>query len=90
MSEDQRDTVFRTEVSQPVPGQHACGRQDNRLAVGGAGLEKRLWGGWHVPVHQRCTRLVEEAKVPGTGVEVDTTVQRVRCGVESHQVSSSL
>jgi hypothetical protein len=49
-------------------GKHACGRQDNLRAGGGDGLEQRLWGGWHVPVQQRFTRLVEDAKVHGTGV----------------------
>jgi hypothetical protein len=72
-----------------VPGKQAFGRQDELLAVGGNGLEKRLWGGGHVPVQQRCTRLVEEANVHGAGVESETTVTWVLCGVEPHKVSSS-
>ena len=50
----------------------------------GNGLEKRLWGGCHDTVQQRFTSLVEDAKVHGTGVEIDTTVKRVLGGVESH------
>ena len=35
MTEDTRDTVCSPEVSQPVPGQHACGSQDDLSAGGG-------------------------------------------------------
>src|SRR5262249_35266802 len=88
--EDKRNTVFSTEVRQPVPGKHAFGSQDDLIAVRGNGLEKRLWGGGHVTVQQRFTSLVEDAHVHGAGVEIDTTVKRVLFGVESHEVSSSL
>jgi hypothetical protein len=33
-----------------------------------------------VPVQQRCTGLVEDTKVHGTGVQVAPAVQRVRSG----------
>jgi hypothetical protein len=90
MTEDKRDPMFSTEISKPVPGKHAFGRQDDLIAVGGDGLEQRLWGGGHGPVQQRFTSLVEDAQVHGAGVEIDTTVKRVLLGVESHEVSSSL
>jgi hypothetical protein len=90
MTKHKRDTVVRTEVSQPVPGKHAFGREDDLIAGGRDGLEKRLRGGWHVPVQQRFPGLVEDAQVHGAGVEIDTTVKRVLLGVESHEVSSSL
>jgi hypothetical protein len=76
--------LFSTEVSKPVPGKHAFGSQDDLIAVGGDGLEKRLGGGWHVTVQQRFTSLVEDAHVHGAGVEIDPTVKRVLFGVESH------
>ncbi len=84
MTEDNRATVCSTEVSTPVPGQHAFGSHDDLIAVGGDGLEKRLWGGLHVTVPQRFTGLVEDAHVHRAGVEIDATVIGVRCGVESH------
>ena len=90
MTEDTRDPMCSTEVSKPVPGQQACGRQNDLIAVGGDGLEQRLWGGCHVPVQQRFTSLVEEAQGHGAGVEIDPTGKRVLLGVESHEVSSSL
>ena len=83
MTKDKRDPVFSTEVGKPVPGKHAFGRQDDLIAVGRNGLEQRLWGRGHVPVHQRFTGLVEDAHVHGAGVEIDPTVKRVLGGVES-------
>jgi len=81
--EDKRDPMFRAEISPPGPRNHACGRQDHLLAVCGDGLEKRLWGGCHGTVQQRCTGLVEDAYVQSTGVEIDPAVQRVLWGGES-------
>ena len=80
---DTREPRFRTAGSKPVPGPQACGREDDRLAGGGDGLEQRLWGGGHVPVQQRVASLVEDAHVHGAGVESDTTVKRVLLGGES-------
>jgi len=83
MPEDKRHTVFSTEVRKPVPGQHACGRQDDLIAGRGKSREQRLWGGGHVTVQQRFTSLVEDAHVHGAGVEIDPTVKRVLFGGES-------
>jgi hypothetical protein len=60
--------LFSTKVSKPVPGKPAFGRHDNLIAVGGNGLEKRLWGGLHVTMQQGFTSLVEDANVHGAGV----------------------
>jgi hypothetical protein len=68
MTEDTRETVCSPAVSKPVPRNHACGRQDDLIAAGGAGLEKRLWGSGPVPGPQRCTSLVEDAHGHGPGV----------------------
>ncbi len=84
MTEDKRDTMFRTEVGKLVPGKHAFGRQDDLFPVGGDRLEQRLWGGGHIPVHQCFSSLVEDTDVHGTGVEIDAAVKRVLLGVESH------
>ena len=90
MTEDTRHTVCSPEVREPVPGKQACGSEDDRIAVGGNGFEKRLWGGGHVTVQQRCASLVEEAHVHGVGVEIDTTGKGVLLRVQSPEVSSSL
>jgi hypothetical protein len=45
MPADKRQTVCRTNVSTPVPGEQTCGSDDELLARGGDGLEKgRRWG----------------------------------------------
>jgi hypothetical protein len=62
---------------------------DDSLARGRDGLEKRFWGGWPVPVHQHLPNLVQEAEVHGAGVQVDTTVTLVLLGVKSPEVASA-
>ena len=63
MTEDARDTVCGPEVSQPVPGQHACGQPGRpERGRGAMALRKRFGGGGHVTVHQRFTSLVEDAR----------------------------
>jgi hypothetical protein len=84
MTEDKRDTVFRTEVRKPVPGKHAFGRQDDLIMVRSDSFEQRLWGRGHVPVHQCFPGLVEDTHVHGAGMEIDPAVKGVLCGVESH------
>jgi hypothetical protein len=83
MTPDKRASVFRTEVRKPVPGQHASGRYDNLVTVGGAGLEQRLGGGVQVAVQERCASLVEKAHVHGAGGDLDAAVKGWLCGVAS-------
>jgi hypothetical protein len=68
MAEDERDALFSTEVSKPVPGKHTVGSHDDLIAVRGDGLEKRFGGGVHVTVQQGFTGLVEDAHVHGASV----------------------
>jgi hypothetical protein len=82
-TEPKRDTVFGTEVGEPVPGQQTFGGQDDLRTGGRDGLAQRLWGRGHVAVHQGCTGLVEDAHVHGAGVEIDPTINRVLGGVKS-------
>jgi hypothetical protein len=83
LAEDTREAVCSPEGRTPVPGQQTVGRADARRAVRGDRLEKRCGGGLQVTVPQGFPGLVEEAHVHGAGVEIDATVRRVRCGVES-------
>jgi hypothetical protein len=87
--EDKRDPFLSTEVSEPVPGEDAFDGHDHLFPVGRDGLEKRLRTGFHVPVPQDLTVLVEDADVHGPGVPVDATVKLMWLGVEPHEVSSS-
>jgi hypothetical protein len=80
MTEDKWDTLFSTEVGQPVPGEHTFGSHDEPIAVGGDGLEKCLRGRFHVPVQQRLTGLVEDTHVHGAGMQIDAAVKLMLCG----------
>ena len=68
MAEDHRDAVCSTKVSQPVPGQHPVGRDDDLIVVRGDSFEQRFGGGLHVPGQQGCPGLVEDAHLHGAGV----------------------
>ena len=52
MTEDKRNSLAGTQVGQPVPGEDAFDTDDQIRPVGRDGLEKWLWAGWHIPVHQ--------------------------------------
>ena len=90
MSKDKGNAFAGAEVGQPVPGEDAFDADDQIVPVGRDGLEKWLWAGWHIPVHQNLAILVQDTEVHGAGVQVDATVKLVLFGVESHEVSSSL
>src|SRR6266850_3508139 len=89
MTQHEGNPLLSTEISQPVPGEETGDTDDDIVARGRDGLEKRFWGCWHVTVHQNLPRLVQDAEVHRTSVQVDATVKLVRLGVESHEVSSS-
>ena len=90
MTPHEGNPLLSTEISQPVPGEDTFDTDDDILAIGRDGLEKRFWGCWHVTVHQNLPNLVQDAEVHGAGVQVDATVKLVRLrGVKSHEVSSA-
>jgi hypothetical protein len=89
MTQHEGNPLLRTEISQPVPGEETFDTDDNILAIGGDGLEKRFRGCWHIAVDQSLPSLVQDTEVHGAGVQVDTTIKPMRLGVESHEVSSS-
>src|SRR5262249_20387829 len=62
---------------------------DEIIPIGSNGLEKRLWTRWHVAMQQDRTVLGKHTNVPGTGVQINTTIKLVLFRVESHEVSSS-
>jgi hypothetical protein len=90
MPEDKRDTFRGTEVGEPIPSEHPLGRHDNPLSIRSNGLQKGLWSGFHMAMHQDLAALVEDADIQGPGMPVDPTIKWVLLGVESHEVSSFL
>ena len=88
MAEHEGNPLLLTQVSEPVPGKHALGGDDEILAVRRDDLEERFWGGAEVPVDLNVSRLVEDTDVEGSGVEIDAAVEAVLLGVEVHEASS--
>jgi hypothetical protein len=72
-----------------VPGEDAFNRHHQPVAIGGNGLAKGVWSGFHVAVQQGIPLLVHDTDIPAAGMQVDTAVKWVRLGIESHEVSSS-
>jgi hypothetical protein len=89
MTQHDGNPLLSTEISPPVPGEETFDTADAIRARGRDGLEQRVWGCWHVTVHQNLPSLVHDAEVQRAGVQVDATVKRVRLRVESPEVSSS-
>jgi hypothetical protein len=81
--------LLSTEISPPVPGDETFATDDDILAIGRDGREKRVWGCWHVTGHQHLPSLVHDAEGQRAGVQIDATGKLVRLGVESPEVSSS-
>jgi hypothetical protein len=90
MAKDKRQPLLRTEISEPRPREDTFDGNDNIGAIGRDSLEKRLWASGHIPVQEDRTLLVQDAKVHGAGMQIDTTVKLVLFRIESHEVSSSL
>ena len=72
-----------------VPGEDACNRHHQPVAIGGNGLEKGVWSGVHVAVQQEIPLLVHDTDIHAAGMPVDPAVKWVRRGIESPEVSSS-
>ena len=66
-----------------VPGEHACDRDDETLAIGRNDVQKGLRGRLRMTVHEHLSTLVEDADVHGTGMQVEAAVTLVRGVVKS-------
>jgi hypothetical protein len=90
MAQDTGDCLCSAELGKPIPGAHACDRDDQTRPVGSHGLEEGFRSGWHMAGHQELTIVAHDADVHGPGMQGDATVKSVLVGVESHEVCSSL
>ena len=73
-----------TQIREPVPGKQILDGHDEARALGGNGLEKRFRGGLHVAGQEDVAIVPEDADVHAPSVQINTTVQWVLVGVESH------
>ena len=73
-----------TEVCEPVPTEHTLSTDDDVFSVWLDGFEEGIWLCGQVAVKQDLAMLVKDADVHGPGVEIDTAVELMLFGIESH------
>jgi hypothetical protein len=88
-AQDNRPPCLGPQVGAPVPGKETGDGDDQSLARGREGLEKRLRRGWPVPMEPARTVRVEATGGPGPGRQVEATGKWVWLGGEAQAVSSS-
>jgi hypothetical protein len=84
VADDKRDVLLGAAVGQPVPAEHALNAEDDAVTVGCDGLEQGREVTGQIAVEHDVALLGEDAKVHGPGVQVDTRVESVLCGLEAH------
>ena len=89
MAQDEGNPFCSTEVGEPIPGEDTCNGDDQTVTLGGHGREKGVGRRFHMAVQQDGPFLVQDAHVPGAGVQIETTVKWVLRGGEAPEVSSS-
>ena len=88
VTEDEGDVFFSTEVSEPIPGEHAFDGDDDVFAVWFDSLEEGIGLSVDILVEQDVPVLVEDTEIHGSGVKVDTAVEFMLLRVKSHEASS--
>ncbi len=88
MPEDKWNVFLFAKVSQPIPGEHAFGTNNNIVTVWLYGPEEGFGVGFYVSVQDNLTSVIEDAQIHFVGVQVDTTVEIVLFGVKSHEKAS--
>lgn len=88
VTEEERDPLLGTEVSEPIPRENAFDADDEVLPIWSNGLQEWFRAGLHVPVQNDIPILVENPEIHGTSMQIDAAVKSVLFGVESHEASS--
>jgi hypothetical protein len=88
MPQDKGDLLINTEISQPVPGEHASRADDNVIPVWFYGPEKEIRFGFDVSVQDDLSFLIKDAEIHFVGVQVDATIIVVLFAVKSHEKAS--
>jgi hypothetical protein len=84
MAQDEGDRFSGAEIGEPVPDKHAFDGDDDILSVGLDGPEKIIRCGFAVTVEHGVALLIQDAKIHGSGVQIDSAIKLVLVGVESH------
>jgi len=77
-----------TEVSDPVPGEHAFYSEHDVLTERSDDVEKGIGVRFNVLVNPDLAFGIEDTDVHLLGVQVDSTIELVLFGVEFHMASS--
>jgi hypothetical protein len=80
--------VFNTQISDPVPGEHAFDSDHDVLAEGSNGMEKSFRVGVDVMMDPDIAPGIKDANKHVFGMQVDSTIKFVLLGVKSHRASS--
>jgi hypothetical protein len=84
VAEDEGNTLIGTEISKPVPAEHALGTDDQVVAVGCDGTEEEFWVAAEPLVEPDVTLLVEDTEVEIGAMEVDAAGVPVLFLIEAH------
>jgi hypothetical protein len=84
MAQDGGDVFLHTEISDPVPGEHAFYGHDDVLSERFNGLDEHFSIGFDVAVEHDFSGAVKDAEIHFLGVKVDSAIILVLLGVESH------
>jgi hypothetical protein len=87
MPEDKGNALRGAEVSEPVPGEDAFHGHNQTVPIGRNSLEKWFRSGFHIAVEHDVPVVAHDTDVQAARVQINTTVQWVLIGVESHEVS---
>ncbi len=84
VSQHERDPLRGADVREPIPREHALGRDDQILAVRGDDLEECLSRRVHIARHEDLAGRVKDAAVHRFHVEIDSAIVPMLPVVESH------
>jgi hypothetical protein len=85
VTQNEGDALLGAEVGQPVPAEQTLDVHDQIVTVRSDDLEETIAVAFEVAVDQGFLRLVQDADVHRSGVQVDTAVVAVLPSVESHR-----
>src|SRR5215510_5685410 len=86
MTQAEGNALLCTQVSQPIPGEHAFDRDDETRTVGSDSLETRFRSGLHITVQRGLTIVAQDTDIHGTRMQVDPAVKLVWVGVEALEI----
>jgi len=85
---DKGDTLPATEVSNPVPGEHALDSYNDVFPERLYRLEEELGVGLNVSAQSDLPGFIQDTEIHFSGMKIDSAIKFVLFGVESHMASS--